>query len=218
MNSPLSLQLQQTKQEQKTRHHSKARSWSIYSPIPTPTLWSQHSLEHTARALTASITPLSDIFCAQSIGQINTRIILSKYIPLALPLWRLLTKLPLSQLMEDVNNRKICVRASHWLTFMYNFAQGYDPDNRDLGLCRGLILVRVSVHPYFDQIVDGTTGFPAHLHRTIIGIWDTLSGDKGPQGHNLWPCCSDWQNYHVCHSSGVSHFFAPSYWALLTFL
>jgi len=48
--------------------------------------------------------------------------------------------------------------------FMYNFAEGYDPNNRDLGLCHGLILVWVSVRPYFDQIVDGTTGFPAHLH------------------------------------------------------
>jgi hypothetical protein len=93
--------------------------------------------------------------------------------------------------MEDVNDCKIRVHASHWPTFMYNFTQGYDPDNRDLGLCHGLILVQVSVHPYFDQIVDGTTGFPAHLHQTIIGIWDTLSGDKGPQGHNLWPRCSD---------------------------
>ena len=66
--------------------------------------------------------------------------------------------------MEDVNNRKLCVHASHWPTFMYNFAQGYDSNNRDLGLCCGLILIQVSVYPYFDQIIDGTTGFLAHLH------------------------------------------------------
>jgi hypothetical protein len=92
------------------------------------------------------------------------RIISSKYIPLVLPMWQLLTKLLLSQLMKDVNDCKIHVHALHWPTFMYNFAQGYDPNNRDLGLCRGLILIRVSVHPYFDQIIDGTIGFLAYLH------------------------------------------------------
>jgi len=52
--------------------------------------------------------------------------------------------------MEDVNNRKLCVYASHWPTFMYNFVEDYDPDNTDFGLCRGLILVCVSGHCYFN--------------------------------------------------------------------
>ncbi len=75
--------------------------------------------------------------------------------------------------MEDVNNHKIRVHTSHWPTFMYNFTEGYDPNNMDLSLCHGLILVRVGVSRCFDQIVDGITGFPTHLHRTIIGTWDT---------------------------------------------
>jgi hypothetical protein len=66
--------------------------------------------------------------------------------------------------MEDVKDHKIHVCASHWPTFMYNFSEKYDPNNTDLGLCCGLILVRVSVLHYFDQIVDGITGFPTHLH------------------------------------------------------
>ena len=115
--------------------------------------------------------------------------------------------------MEDVNDRKIRVRASHWPTFMYNFAEYYDPDNTDFGLCRGLILVRVSGRHYFDQIVDGVTGFPAHLHRTIISARDTLSGDKESEGHNLWPHCSDWQNHCICRGSGASYACAPSYQA-----
>ena len=113
--------------------------------------------------------------------------------------------------MEDVNDHKIHVHASHWPTFMYNFAKDYDSDNTDFGLCHGLILIHVSGHRYFDQIVDGITGFPTHLHRTIISTWDTLSGDKGSEGHNLWPHCSDWQNHHVCRGSGVSYACAPSY-------
>jgi hypothetical protein len=117
--------------------------------------------------------------------------------------------------MEDVNDRKIRVRASHWPTFMYNFSEKYDPDNMDLGLCRGLILVRVSVLHYFDQIVDGITGFPTHLHRTIISAWDTLSGDKGPEGNDVWPRGSDWQDHRVCRGSGASHTCACSFQVLL---
>ena len=115
--------------------------------------------------------------------------------------------------MEDVNNRKLCVHASHWPTFMYNFVEDYDPDNTDFGLCRGLIPVCVSGHCYFNQIVDGVTGFPTHLHRTFISAQDTLSGDKESKGHNLWPHCSDWQNHRVCHGSGASYACAPSYQA-----
>ncbi|SRR6266851_5065153 len=115
--------------------------------------------------------------------------------------------------MEDVKDRKIRVCASHWLTFMYNFMKDYDSDNTDFGLCCGLILVHVSGYCYFDQIVDGVTGFPTHLHWTIISTWDTFSGDKGSEGHNLWPHSSDWQNHCVCCSSGVSYACAPSYQA-----
>ena len=115
--------------------------------------------------------------------------------------------------MEDVNNGKIHVRASQWPTFMYDFEQDYDPNNTDIGLCRGLILLRVSAHLSLDQIVDGVTGFPTHLHRTIIRARDTLSGDKGSEGRNLWPHCSDWQNYRLCRSSGASYACAPSYQA-----
>jgi len=67
-NTPLSLPLRQTKQDRKTRHHLKARSWSIYSPIPTPTLWSQHSPGHMARVLADLITLLQHTTCVQSIG------------------------------------------------------------------------------------------------------------------------------------------------------
>ena len=76
--------------------------------------------------------------------------------------------------MEDVNNHKIRVHASHWPMFMYNFTEGYNPNNTDLGLCYGLILVCIGVSHCFDQIVDGITGFPTHLHQTIISTWDTI--------------------------------------------
>ena len=76
--------------------------------------------------------------------------------------------------MEDVNNHKICVCASHWPTFMYNFTEGYDANNMDLGLCHSLIPIYIGVSHYFNQIIDGVTGFPTHLYRTIISTWDTI--------------------------------------------
>ena len=117
--------------------------------------------------------------------------------------------------MEDVNNHKIHICASHWPTFMYNFTEKYNPNNMDLGLCHGLILICISVHHYFDQIVDGITGFLTHLHRTIISAWDTLSGDKGPKGNDVWPYHSDWQDHRVCCGLGVSHTCPSSFQVLL---
>ena len=61
-----------------------------------------------------------------------------------LELWfRLLTERFSSLLRERVESGEIKVRAAHWPTFMYNFEDGYDPNNKQLGLCRGLLLVRV---------------------------------------------------------------------------
>ena len=48
-----------------------------------------------------------------------------------------------SELMDDVNDGLIRVRASKWPAFMYDFSKGYDPNNKDFGLCRGELLVRV---------------------------------------------------------------------------
>jgi hypothetical protein len=76
--------------------------------------------------------------------------------------------------MEDVNDHKKRVCAADWPTFMYDFSRGYDPNNMDLGLCCGLILVCVSGRHYSDQIVNGISGFPSYLHRTIIGTWDAV--------------------------------------------
>ena len=76
--------------------------------------------------------------------------------------------------MEDVNDYKIRVHAPHWPTFMYNFTEGYDTNNMDLGLCHGLILIHIGVSCCFDQIIDGIIGFPTHLYQTIIGTWDTI--------------------------------------------
>ena len=46
--------------------------------------------------------------------------------------------------MEKVNDGAIKIRASKWPTFLYDHEVPYDPDNKDNGLCRGFVLVRVS--------------------------------------------------------------------------
>ena len=48
-----------------------------------------------------------------------------------------------SLLKERVDSGEIKVRAVHWLAFMYNFTDGYDPNNKQNGLYCGLILVHV---------------------------------------------------------------------------
>ena len=57
--------------------------------------------------------------------------------------FRLLTEQFSSLLRERVDNGEIKVHAAQWPTFMYSFTDGYDPDDMQNGLCRGLLLVRV---------------------------------------------------------------------------
>jgi hypothetical protein len=57
--------------------------------------------------------------------------------------FQLLTEQFSSLLRERVDNGEIKVHAAQWPTFMYSFTDGYDPDDMQNGLCRGLLLVHV---------------------------------------------------------------------------
>jgi hypothetical protein len=46
--------------------------------------------------------------------------------------------------MEQVQDGKIKIKASHYPTFMYDEDTEYDPLEIDKGLCRGHFLIRVS--------------------------------------------------------------------------
>ena len=46
--------------------------------------------------------------------------------------------------MEDVQDRRIKIKAHHWPTFLYDESSPFDDKNHDKGLLRGHFLLRVS--------------------------------------------------------------------------
>jgi hypothetical protein len=48
-----------------------------------------------------------------------------------------------SELMDSIADGKQSICASKWPIFMYDLFKGYDPKHKEIGLCHGIILVRV---------------------------------------------------------------------------
>jgi len=46
-----------------------------------------------------------------------------------------------SELMNNVIDGKQGIHTSKWPIFMYDISKGYDPKNKEISLCRGIILV-----------------------------------------------------------------------------
>jgi len=145
------LQTQQTRQDKKIQHLSRVVSCSTWSQNTLWTTFNPLFLYHMGRALGVSITRLQLITCVRLTWRRAIWTISSKYF--------LSSRSDYSQsnfsslLRERVETGEIKVRAAHWPAFMYSFVNGYDPDDKQNGLCRGLLLVRVRSSFLVDHII-----------------------------------------------------------------
>lgn len=88
--------------------------------------------------------------------------------------------------MENVKDGTCRIKTSGWPKFLYDLvANPYDPKNKDQGLFRGPLLVRVSVSACGCH-ADSTTvsGIPPHFHRPFILTRQPEKGNKSVKGRD----------------------------------
>ena len=86
--------------------------------------------------------------------------------------------------MARVSDGSVRIRASEWPSFLYDHNTAFDPEDEEKGLLKGYVLLRVSLLLLQLEQLDRyiLTGFPPHIHGSIISPCRSSRRDEAFQG------------------------------------